>query len=278
VVAEQPFGSSRISVFTKAGRFVRSQRVALPAGQAGPLAAVSAVDAEHLLVTRGGFRPFSPSANELWRRPIVLGAWSQSTLAFRHLADLPGANFISYAATASGGSVTASAIAALAPQPLYVAGRGVVVFGESSWDSLVVVRLATDERQVVRLPGGRARVDPTALRRSRDAALGQAVDRNDSARVMAVHSGPATPDLQPLFGQVLLGPRDELWVERFRFAHEPSLRFQVLSAASGRVLAEVALPAGFRAQQVGEDSILGTFLQTSGEESVARLGLRRGRP
>jgi hypothetical protein len=274
-VLEQGFGPGRLSVFTREGRFVASTPIALSSGGQGSLVPFALLGADRVVVTLGGFRPLQPKVDERFRVPITVGTWSQATTAYHTIAELPGTTFIGYPSTSSGRTVTAVAAAEVAPKSEFVAARDEVVIGDSSWDSVVVVTPATGTRRTIRLPWRPAPIDPADLRRSRDAALAVAVTGADSAKAIAVHSRPATPREEPMFTSLMIGPNDELWVERFRYPSGPASRFTVLSIRTGQLLGEVTLPDGFRAHQVGEGFVVGTRTLPSGEETISRLLLRR---
>jgi hypothetical protein len=275
VVLERGFGPGRASMFTRQGRFLRSTTIAATTGGPGSLVPLGVLGSDRFLVSRGGFRPFQPKADERFRIPVSIGTWTQASATYQPVAVLPGTTFIGYRTATADGASVATVTASLAPASAYIARSDAVVIGDASWDSLVVVHPETGSRRTIRLPWQQAPIDAVRLRRSREASLAIAHTRDDSASVVAVHSPPAVPSAEPLFSSLLLGPQDELWVERFRYPGSTDSRFTVLSIRTGQVLGDVLLPPGFRAQQIGEAYLVGTQTLPSGEVVIARLILNR---
>ncbi len=275
LIIEQPPGRRKLTVVRSDGRVARTSD--LPVSQHGatgfvPLATASG---QELMVLIGGFRPLALRSDAVLRDSVTLGVYSDPTGSLVPLARLPGTPLIGYPATLEGRPLTFSGVPPLAPRSHYAAGTGLIAYGDSEWDSVLVVN-AVDHRisAVVRLPWSRRAVAAPQVRRALDASLKAALGPNDSARLRAELSGAAVPRSEPMFTGLLISDRGELWVERFRYPHEHAASYTIFSRR-GEWIADLTLPAGLRLAQVTGDFILGLRDAPDGSPALERWMLSR---
>ncbi len=124
------------------------------------------------------------------------------------------------------------------------------------------------------LPLTRQPIDPAAVARARDAALGRA--RNDFERAIAraVHDPALLPATMPLFDFLVAGHDGELWVRLFEVVPGRTREYIVVSRR-GVAAARVTLPAELTVHQVGFDYVLGVRRDADGVARVAEFRLER---
>jgi len=83
------------------------------------------------------------------------------------------------------------------------------------------------------------------------------------------------PENYPAYSRFLIGARGSLWVENYRPFDRGDHLWSVF-APDGVWLGEVEVPATFQITDIGEDYVLGVFLDELDEQSIRMYGLRRG--
>lgn len=115
------------------------------------------------------------------------------------------------------------------------------------------------------------RMPSDVLRRYREAEL----SFRDSLVVARIEPmGLELPPAFPATRQVLVDPRGNLWVERFRPPWDPSPMWAVFGD-SGSYLGDVEMPRGVTVYQVGTDFVLGVSADAAGVERIVLHALER---
>lgn len=98
-----------------------------------------------------------------------------------------------------------------------------------------------------------------------DAAVGQKAMYEELVRM--VESAPL-PAKRPAYARFLTGPRGSLWVESYQARHETYPTVYEVFDSAGQWLGPVTLPARFKALQVDERFLLGTWKDADDVEHV----------
>ena len=83
------------------------------------------------------------------------------------------------------------------------------------------------------------------------------------------------PESYPAYSRFLIGARGSLWVENYQPFGRGEHLWSVF-AADGVWLGEVEVPPTFQITDIGEDYVLGVFLDELDEQSIRMYGLSRG--
>lgn len=129
--------------------------------------------------------------------------------------------------------------------------------------------------RIIRRPGGR-RVPTTAEKAAAVSSFGEQLqERHDSSTPAAILARMPIPDSLPAGYGLVIGPDDEIYVQRQgTWALSGASRFDVFDR-SGRWLGELALPPRTRLLDAGRDNLLGVRLDESDVPHVEVYRLRR---
>ena len=82
------------------------------------------------------------------------------------------------------------------------------------------------------------------------------------------------PETLPAYSTIIFDALGNLWVERFRGRGEEENRWDVFNA-EGHLLGAVDLPVGLLVDQIGEDFVLGRWMDELDVQHVRLYGLTR---
>lgn len=149
-------------------------------------------------------------------------------------------------------------------------------FGNSATDSLLRYDALTGRRTSHQLPDAPIALTTRIAAAARERELADA--RTPSARndVAVKYQSQFLPKNQPLFGELLAGYRDEVWVHQTADADDPIAagKYIVMSGA-GKPTARVNTIPRFRITDVNRDYVAGVYKDLDGVETVHVFSLTR---
>jgi hypothetical protein len=163
---------------------------------------------------------------------------------------------------------------AFPPSFIQAVSGSAVWFGDTATDTIVRIDVATGARKTIKLldpaaPVTRAMVDAA---RARDLAAARSPKERELVEVE--YAAANVPPRLPAFEALVPGTAGELWVQIPAASRSAPARYLVLSA-SGSAIARVAVPAGFRAMDIGRDYVVGLHQDADGVEAVQTFALTR---
>jgi hypothetical protein len=127
-----------------------------------------------------------------------------------------------------------------------------------------------------RLTAPERRVTASDIAADKAGLLARARTDNQRRDIERVYGTVPVPDLMPAYSRLLVDAAGLLWVEEY-FAAGDQVRSHVIFSPDGRPVARVRLPRQFEMRQIGQDYIIGIWLDdATGVEYVRQFGLDRG--
>jgi hypothetical protein len=161
------------------------------------------------------------------------------------------------------------------PSSLAMAASGPSIWlGETSGQELVRIDAATGTSMTINLPDAPAPLTQEVIDASRKRDIDVARSQASRDRVELKYSARYLPKHLPAFQSLVAGTSGELWVQRFTPDRAGPAQYIVL-AASGRALARVTVPPGFRVSDVGQNYVVGIHKDAEGVETISAYTLTR---
>lgn len=257
----------RTSHFDPAGRYLRAVPAAIPEG-ARILSIVGQADDGTYLAMSGTRGMGSNDAGRVIRDTLQLFRiapdGSASTLLARqpgqerwglHLGGVTNFPFLPFSAPAS-----------------YAAGGRHFALGTGREPEVVLWNTDGTVATRVRWAAERRPVTSELVDRYREHNLAGETDPNERRRLEVFLAEAPVADSLPVYQSLLLGDDGHLWVQEYRPSWERDVSWQVF-APDGRWLGRVRTPPRFRLLQVGEEFVLGRWLDEDDVEYVRVYGL-----
>lgn len=251
-------GALRLSVFSESGEFERALDVRdFSASGAPPYELTCNTSGAFLAVNRSPDPPpgVGPRRPRVALRVYVDSArsWSAGTI-FASERYFDGSNDF--------------------PRPLglrtsVALGRWFWVLGTGETDSVSVYALADSGKRLRTFSTGLVRrpVSQIMVRDFVDTQLRSRVGRADTTALRALYRSLEFPDRLPAFRRILVGQRDEIWVEEYPDPTASVVRWVVFTA-QGRRLGQLTVPESFQLQAIEESTLIGVW---RGSDDVLRV-------
>jgi hypothetical protein len=148
-------------------------------------------------------------------------------------------------------------------------GAGVVAMGLTERPEWLILDGSGDLRRIVRIDAEAPPVTGEDWSRAQEALLPEDAGSQQRAQVRESFADIVAPDRWPVFSDVLLDDEGYLWVQRYPAPWEEEMptRWWVFDPDGG-LMGEVALPAGFQADQVRGDRVVGRWRDDLGVEQI----------
>jgi hypothetical protein len=121
--------------------------------------------------------------------------------------------------------------------------------------------------RIMRRPGAPAAVDAASIRAFEQAMLETTVSDLQRQRWNQLFREWNYPDSQPVYDQLLASTAGDVWVRHFAIGQQPTARWSVFDPA-GRWLGEVTTPGDLVVMELGEDHVVGLWMDDFGVEYV----------
>jgi len=240
----------------------------------GQLSAAARFRNGALLVQPGGFSVATPPPlGTLRRDSTTLGVFTTTTpRRVRWLGQFPSVTWMAFELPGEPGRVTMG-VQTLAPALVMATSGELAWIGDSETGLVRLVSASGDSVRTLSLPTRRRPFDEKALERARLTELDAAASDFGKARVQEKYRARSRLEAAPHFSRFVPGDQGSMWIQLFEADPGRPSEWLVIDA-TGRLLAQVGLPAGFKLWSVTRDAVAGVHTSEDGDESVRVLRLR----
>ncbi len=258
----------RVSTFDPGGRFVESRTTQAIAGAATMSAVARFADGSFLLQESVSMNPQSLRSG-LHRLPSTVlrsreggGADSLGTYRGGGGVILIGENSIEIMRSD------------LMHRLVLVAGDGRFVVGTQDEYEVELRPAGGEAKTLIRWSGLDLAMTSDIIQRYRDRELSKVSAAEERRALEQRLAAMQYPETLPAYSTIIFDALGNLWVERFRGRGEEENRWDVFNA-EGHLLGAVDLPVGLLVDQIGEDFVLGRWMDELDVQHVRLYGLTR---
>lgn len=268
-IVTQDVDAQRVSVFSLAGAYVRSFRFGSPQAGRPPYQSVCNGNGtfahfgwETLADMKGGtFRPLVP----FW----LSGAGPDVR---RVVGQFPGSERHGIVVD---GQPRGTRPLPLGKQPVIALGADRLYIGTADRYEIMIFDLSGNRVGTIRKPDVNLATTDDDIAYVRERAIA-GTDEGQRAGIERAFATMALPKTIPAYRAMVVDAAGYLWVQSYPRRKSPTVAWSVFDSR-GRQVAEVALPVHLEVYEIGQDYVLGRFLDP--EESIPQVrmyGLRRG--